>query len=145
MYLAHAYHSARDAAQAEFWYKQALDAGVLEAIGALANFYWQQGRFAEVEQVLLVGVAQNDPLAMRYLARLYMQRPEDGDRWAEVKDLLERSMKMGQVWSKNHLAFLLMKGRYGLSGIPRGVFLYLASIVDGIRLAHTKPDDRRFR
>jgi tetratricopeptide (TPR) repeat protein len=145
LYLASAYKREphADPSKTEYWYKAAYEKGALNSFSGLGTLYYRQGRYKEAEKVFAAGVARNDEVSMHWLARIYIQDRSHQHDFMEIKDLLERSMTLGQIRAKNQLAFLLMRGRYGMMGIPRGVFLYLSSLVDGFRVGLRNPDDRR--
>jgi len=141
LYLAHVFRRGelKSPKDAEKWHRAAYERGALPAAFGLGAHYYDAGNIAEAEKYFSEGVAHDDPRAMFWLARLY--RINFGNQKnAEVKNLLERSMALGHVRAKNRLAFLLMRGIYGISNVPRGVFLYVSSIVDGVRVANKDPD-----
>jgi TPR repeat protein len=132
-----------DPAKAERWYRAAYQKSVLNAFFGLGTLYYRQGRYEEAERVFAAGVARNDEVSMHWLARLYVRDRSQQHSFIEIKDLLERSMALGQIRAKNQLAFLLMQGRYGVASVPRGIFLYLSSLIEGFRVGLRDPDDRR--
>jgi uncharacterized protein len=145
LYLANAYKREQyaDPAKTELWYRAAYEKGALDAFAGLGITYFQQKKYEEAEKIFESGVTHNDGVSMYWLARVYIEDPRHKGRYSDIKNLFERSMALGQVRAKNQLAFLFMKGRYGIKNIPRGIFLYFSSAVDGFRVGLQDPDDRR--
>jgi len=145
LYLANAYKREphADLSKTEIWYRAAYEKDSLDSIAGLGITYFQQKKYEAAEKVFERGVAHNDGVSMYWLARIYVEDPKHKGRYSDIKDLFERSMMLGQVRAKNQLAFLLMRGRYGIGNIPRGIFLYFSSVVDGFRIGLRDPDDRR--
>lgn len=145
LYLAQTFQQGplADPGKTESWYRAAYEADSLNAVFGLGGFYYRENNYAEAEKVFREGASRGDGLSMYWSASVYTVAPGNTDRSHEIRDLLERSMRLGQVRAKNSLGFLFMKGRYGVRNIPRGVFLYLSSLVDGFRIGYKDPTSRR--
>jgi TPR repeat protein len=124
------------------WYRAAYERGSSSALFGLGSYYYRRENYGEAEKIFMDGVSKNDAVSMYWLASIYVVRHQDGKDF-EIKDLLERSAALGQIYAKNSLAFLLMKGRYGLRNIPRGIMLYFLSIIEGFKTGIRNPHDRR--
>lgn len=145
LYLANNYHRGprADLSKAEKWYRAAYEKGALNSFAGLGAIYFGQGNYAEAKKVFLNGVSRDDGVSMYWLAKIYLKEESHIDRNNEIKELLERAMSLGQIRAKNRLSFLMMGGRYGIKNIPRGIFLYFSSMVDGFRVGLRNPGDRR--
>jgi TPR repeat protein len=145
LYLATSYKRGphADQSKVERWYRAAYEKNALNAFSGLGTLYYGQGKYDLAEKIFVDGVSRNDAVSMYWLAKIYIEGPKLREKSDEIKHLLERSAAFGQVRAKNRLAFLLMRGRYGVTSIPRGVFLYFSSVVGGFRIALRDPEDRR--
>jgi len=143
VYLARAYGKAGDAKQAERWYQEAYARNSSAGLYGLGRMCVSNKNYEEATRIFLDGTLRNDGVSMLWLARLYLREPITQERSARIRELLEESTKQGQIRAMNKLAFLLMQGRYGARGIPRGVILYFRSIIDAFRVASRNTTDRR--
>jgi len=141
LYLAHVFERGelKNPKLAEEWHRTAYQHGALPGAFGLGSYHYDAGNLAAAERYFREGIIHNDPRSMYWLATLFRRHFGD-EKKAEVKNLLERSITLGHVRAKNSLSFLLMKGEYGLSSIPRGIFLYFSSLIDGFRVALKDPD-----
>lgn len=132
-----------DLEASERWLKQAHEKGSLAAALSLGGLYYRARNFEAAEQIFFEAAANDDGAAMYWLARIHMRPGNTEANYAEIRDLLQRAMAKGQVRAKNTLSFLLMKGRYGLKEVPRGLALYASSLIDAFRVGMRDPEDPR--
>lgn len=145
MYLGNLYQQGphADFSKAERWYRSAYKLGALNAIYALGSLYYRQRKYEEAEEIFADGVSRNDGPSLYWLASIYTVDPRHVGKSEEIRNLLERATALGQVHAKHNLGLLLMKGRYGIRHIPRGVFLFMCGAVDAFRVTLRDPDSRR--
>jgi TPR repeat protein len=145
LYLANHYHRGAhaDLEQAERWYRQAYERNAMNSFSGLGAICFSQARYREAEEIFMNGTLRGDGVSMYWLAEMYRRKFVCRRDKFDVKELLERSMSLGQIRAKNRLAVLLLRGTYGLKNVPRGVGLYFSSIIDGFRVGLRNPDDRR--
>ena len=137
------YGSNPDLSKSGTWYRAAYERGALDGIAGLGIHYLSQNRFEDADRVFTEGVNDNDSVSTYYLARSFVLNPKSRKSYQKIKELYERATDLGQVRSKNQLAFILMKGHLCFQNIARGVYLYFSSVVDGLRIAIRDPNDRR--
>lgn len=132
-----------DPVKAERWLIAAYERGSLNAALSLGGIYYRQGSFDLAEKMFTDGALNGNGAAMYWLARIYMRGRVTEEKYSKIKDLLEDATAQGQIRAKNSLAFLLMKGRYGIKNVPRGVYLYFSSLIDAFKVGVRNPDDPR--
>jgi TPR repeat protein len=126
LYLAQTYGAepGGDRAKAEKWYRLAYERGSSTALFALGSLYYRERNYDEAEKIFKDGASKNDGVSMYWLASTYVVDTRHTGKSAEIKELLERSMALGQVYAQHDLGLFLLKGRYGLKNIPRGLYLF---------------------
>jgi len=144
-YLGNTYKdgSYADPLKAERWLRAAYERGSLNAALSLGGIYYRQGNFDLAERMFEDAALNGDGTGMHWLAKIYMRGQVTEEKYSKIKDLLEDATAQGQIRAKNSLAFLLMRGRYGIKSVPRGIFLYFSSLIDAFKVGFRDPDDRR--
>lgn len=145
LYLAHAYQTGPNAnrEEAEKWFRAAYKDGASSAIFGLGGLYYREGNYLEAEKIFADGVSKNDGVSMYWLASIYLVDPRHQGKLAEVKELLERSIALGQVHARHGLGLLLLKGRYGIRNVPRGAYLFISGIISAAQVTWRDPTSRR--
>jgi TPR repeat protein len=128
-------------AEAERWLQRAEREGSDHGLIALGRLYLDAHDFASAEQVFKRGVAKDFLPASYWLAMVYLS--DKSNRLTEARRLLERASNAGHVYAKRDLALLLMKRRFGLTGVLRGTWLYFGAIKDGAIVASKDPSSDR--
>lgn len=128
---------------AQKWYRRAYDKMSATALLNLALTYSDQGNYDEAEALWKSGVAKGDGPSMFWLANLYLSNARYVEKKGQAIDLLEKASALGQIRAKHHLALILMKERYSIRGVMRGISLYVQTIAQGIRIAYRDPTSRR--
>jgi TPR repeat protein len=144
VYLAHAYRNGIgadvDPLRSREWFERAAAAGSLLASYELGWIYWDAKDYEKAHRVLSTGVVRGYPPAMYLSATMYVHGlgvPLDVER---AQELLEAAVAQGHVFAKRNLGVLLIKGRFGIWQIPRGILLVLSGIKDVLVLV---PRDRK--
>ena len=117
-----------DQAQAERWYRRALEGGCQQAQLRLGYIYTARGDLDRCEEVYQIGAGEHWAPAMYYLARTKQSQPKTPERLEEVRILLEQAAGQGDVGAQLELAHFLVRGRYGLHRIPAGIRLGLDAV-----------------
>lgn len=121
------YHSgtvvAADFDRAADYYHRAIGAGSWMATIAYARLLEEHGHFDDCETVLRDGVQLDFVPAYFWLARLRYERSTTRATCREIRPLLDYAAKQGHPGAKLTLARLMVKGRFGILAIPRGLRL----------------------
>lgn len=125
----------RDAAQA--WFRRAFEAGsdraLLEYGAALAS----RGQIAEAEKVYEAGWRRGFVPAVYRLIRLRLTPSLPAQDRLAWKAALEWAAEAGHPGARHLLAKYLLRGRFGVRGVPRGVRLACAQLA---AIARNDPD-----
>jgi TPR repeat protein len=119
----------QDLPGAEKWYAVAVEAGSVRGLHGLALAHKQQGRYEESLAELERAVELNYPPAMNSLAAMHFYGtgvPEDRDK---ARKIWRRGIKMGHFYSKKHLAWEYMRGKYGPLRIFEGLLLLMNAAI----------------
>lgn len=147
LYLGFAYTQKENfnQAKAENWYRAAREKGSLEGLRYLAKMYIRQRRYEEAEDLLNCGISNDDAVSMRLMAVIYLKdrRYSRLDCSSETRRLLNISASRGYVQSRKALAYLLIRGRFGIAGVLRGIIMYIHLFFLTVRIAARNPNDDR--
>jgi TPR repeat protein len=144
LYLANDYKKRpRDSDKAAELYRIAYQSGSSAALLNLALILYKSGKISDAERLWSEGVAKNDPPSMYWLAHLYLNDLSNVKKQAEAARLLEQANQLGQIRATILLAKMHLTGKYGVRGIPRGLLLFLQSIVSSFGVAYRDPRSRR--
>ncbi|SON58431.1 hypothetical protein HDIA_P0022 (plasmid) [Hartmannibacter diazotrophicus] len=145
IYLGEAYQRSqpKNLDAAEKWYRKAYENGAAMGLFALGLLHFQKNNYAEAETLFQEGAENDDELSMFWLAKIYAHNDNFDKNRYKIRLLLEKSASKGNVSAKSALAFSFMKGRYGLGNIPKGIWLYLSSLLEAAKIAIKNPDDPR--
>jgi TPR repeat protein len=105
--------------------------------------YYRKGRYIEAEKYFVEGASKQDAPSMYWLATLYLTQSNDAAKHAKARMLLEEAIRCGSVHAKHGLGLLYMKGQFGIKYVLRGLWLFLAGIVDAFRVTYRDPLSRR--
>ena len=149
VYLAHAYRNGIgtgvDPVRSREWFERAAAAGSLLASYELGWIHWGAKDYEKAHGVLSTGIARGYPPALYLSATMYADGqgvPVDVER---ARELLEVAVAHGHVFAKRNLGVLLIKGRFGLRQIPRGLLLWLSGIKDVLVLVPRDHKSERLR
>jgi len=132
-----------DYANAEKWNRAAYEKGHSStALFNLGTMYYSLRKLDLAEEIFFDGATKGNASCMYWLATLYFLY-KYLEKKQEIKSLLECAIKRGHVRSKHGLGRLLMKGHYGITNIPRGIYLYFSGMCESVRLADNDPSDPR--
>jgi len=125
--------------EAEKWLSLASESGNLEGKFYLAKLYWQQNKPGKVLALLDHCINDNYIPAIYRLAEFYEGGIIVDVDLDKAADLYERSMKYGHIFGENRYGRFLIRGRKGLSNIPRGFFYYVRSLFKLLSTASRDP------
>jgi hypothetical protein len=114
---------AADFDQAAVYYHRAIGAGSWMATIAYARLLAKHGHFEESENVLRDGVRLDFVPAYFWLAWLRYDRSPTRATCREIRPLLDYAAEQGHPGAKQTLGRLMVKGKFGIRAIPRGLKL----------------------
>jgi len=128
LFLGRAYQKARGASVdlklSEKWYRRALERGSKQASLYLGAIYWNQKDYAKSYEAFSTGAKMDYAPAIYWLGRHY----RDGlgvDRQPDKARLLfEQASAKGNLIAEGAVARLLVSGRFGFSGILKGLYRF---------------------
>jgi hypothetical protein len=127
----------KDESLAEYWYKRAWNAGCVDGGYYLAILYQNNGRLEEAFTAFKAGAEEYFTPSMNRLGLAYKNGLGVKKNLDLAKLTWETSSNLGHVFSRRHLAFLLISGRYGLSAIPVGFKLLASAVINGLQIYRT--------
>ena len=114
---------AADFDRAVDYYRRAIGAGSWMATIGYAHLLADHGHFDSCEAVLRDGVSSDFVPAYFWLAWLRYERSPTRATCREIRPLLEYAAEKGHPGAKQTLGRLLVKGKFGILSIPRGLGL----------------------
>ncbi|MGQ0589217.1 MAG: hypothetical protein ACT4N8_06760 [Sphingosinicella sp.] len=122
-------------------YYRAICAGSWLATIGYARLLAEHGDADESEAVLEDGVRQDFVPAYFWLARLRYDRSPTRATCREIRSLLDYAAKRGHPDAKQTLGRLMMKGKFGIFAIPRGLRLLFETMLPLPSPPETAPAD----
>lgn len=132
-YLAHAYRHGLlgepNAQQAEAWYSRAVEAGSIHALHELGTLYWNNLAFDKAFDTFSQAAARDFAPSMNWLGIMYYRGTGPRKNVQKAREFWERSIELGNIFSKKSLAMHFIVGHYGLNLIPRGICMWLSGLI----------------
>lgn len=125
---------------AETWYRRAHDNHAPSALCRLGGVLERMGNFDAAEEVFSTGIAAGDRLCIHHLGYLYMQAAFPRRDLNKARGLLAQAASNGNFIAARDLAYLLIKGHFGLLNRIRGVWMLLAWTPKAISRLAAVPD-----
>lgn len=116
----------RNIETARRWFERACDLGSLIGIFNLGCLNYSVKKYSEAEKLFIEGAERKYIPSVYWLARIYYDKPPGWGRLWEARILLEEAQSCGHIWARRELATLYIRGIYGLSLIPRGIWLFFS-------------------
>jgi TPR repeat protein len=107
--------------------------------------YFDAKEYGKARETFLIGAERDFAPSMHMLAMLYVRGDGVPVDTAKARDLLERGVAQGHIFSKRNLGALLMRGRFGAWQIVRGMFLFLTGFSDAVIVIFRDPHSDRLR
>jgi len=138
LYIAKSYVTAdlskENLLEAERWYRKAADQGSDFALYSLGKLYIKMGQSAEAKAISSSNSLRDYLPAIHELGRMYHYGIGGEKDLRLARSFLEKAAGRGHAFAKRELAGLLTSGSFGLGQVPRGLYLFVNSIVDMIRV-----------
>jgi uncharacterized protein len=123
--------------EAENWYREAASKGSDFALYSLGKLYMKAGESVKAKEIFASKALQDYLPAIHELGRMYHHGIGTEKDLTLAKRLLEKAAAQGHVFAMRELAGMLSRGGYGLLQVPRGLYLFIKSIVSMIRILKT--------
>jgi TPR repeat protein len=138
LYIARSYvtsnPSSENLLEAEKWYRKAADKGFDSALYSLGKRYIKVGRAADAKAIFCSNPLKDYLPAIHELGRMYHYGIGAEKDPILARRFLEKASARGHVFAKRELAIMLSRGNFGLLQVPRGLYLFVNSIVGMIRV-----------
>ena len=135
----------RDLPGARSWYKMAADAGSPEGLFYLGAFDLRHHRYREAVESLESAASRNYMPALHVLGLMYDAGDGVSIDHEKAHRCYEQAAGMGHLFAERAIAVALIKGRQGLTGRPKGVYLLLKAILTAFFLGLRDPESDRLR
>ncbi len=122
---------ALDLEQALQWYRRAVDAGSWPATIGYARILTKLGQHDRCDRFLSKNLDKGFVPAHFWLAWFRIKQDDSPKMYREIEPLLEYSANHGHLAAQRFYAIYMMRGKFGLRNIPRGVKL-LRKFISGI-------------
>jgi TPR repeat protein len=128
-YLARTYSSGLlpdpDSKLEELWYRRAADQGSIQAKYDLGALCREQKRYSEALELFESCAADGFAPSMNALAYMNFEGEGTNRNQKRAEELWKRAISLGNLLSKRNYGWRLVKGSYGIAGIPRGILLLI--------------------
>jgi len=111
------------------WFERAYNSGSTEAGLYLGIFHYKAGRYKEAENILKKGADEGDMSSMFWLALSYIQ---DGERYSQASELLEKASRMGHIHAQARLGRILIRRKVKGGSRVRGLSLFVHALVKAV-------------
>ena len=118
-----------DAATAEAWNRRAFEAGSMRGLLSYGRMLSDRGELALAEAVYRVGIQKDFVPSYYRLACLLLLKSQLREAYRSAQPLFERAVAGGSPLARWHYGKYLLKGRYGLSNIPRGHAMMIGLVI----------------
>lgn len=149
LYLGWNYQSGKvvgmDDAEAERWFKLAVERGQELASYYLGHHYLKMARYADAVAAFEQG-SKLDCMSSKYcLAMTILDGQANTIDIEKATQLLMAASAQGHVFAMRRLASMYFSGRFGLFARLHGVVLWVKAVISGLYYAAKAPDDERLR
>lgn len=146
VYLGYAFEKGlgveKDISTAMAWYERAAQQGSLLAKSYLAGLLVARGQYDEAQLMLSDTDLRDDPASMFWMATILLKKKTHID---DVLRILEEASRRGHIPSQRMLGGLLIHGYSGSKNIPKGVWLFIKSVLEAFSVAKQDPRNPRLR
>ncbi len=116
-----------DYRQAEIWYRRAADMGLIHATHALGGLYRSRKEYKKALAEFYLATSADFAPSMNCLGLMYLKGEGVTCDIQQARYWLERGSRFGHFFSKLNLSRLLLKGRFGISQVPRGLLIWFSA------------------
>ena len=120
----------QDLEKAEGWYRHVVHAGLPHGAHGLGLIHRMRNKYSEAMEEFEVGVQGSFAPSMNMLGLMYFNGEGVEKDILKAKKLWRRALDLGNLWSKQNLARACVSGKFGVSNILYGIFLFLSGTID---------------
>lgn len=135
----------QNSTKAEYWLRQSLDRGEMQASYYLGHLYSRLGRYEEANAAYEHGSAVGYSPSTYCLAMNILEGKPEPKNLERAKQLLETASNQGHAFALRSLASLYLSGQYGWLKIGYGLWLWLRAIARGVLITVRNVDDDNLR
>jgi TPR repeat protein len=147
LYIAHAYRTGiqgkPDLEKAEYWLLQDTNAGYTKSAYSLALVFRKQKKYLEAIKLCKGELLNSFAPALYLLGVMYKNGEGVSKNLRITRDCWENGASLGHLFSKRDLAFLLISGQFGFFQMARGVWIWLAALIEMPLVAFRNPSSDR--
>lgn len=149
VYLGGAYEDGiavlKNESQAENWYRRAMDGGSNLAVYYLGHLYLDKQDYLKAKEIFSYGDLKGYSPTTYRLAYMYLDGKGIPKDERKAFELFKKASDDGHVFAKRKLAGIYLSGKYGVTNIFKGFFLFLIAVKDVIALSIIDPHSDHIR
>jgi TPR repeat protein len=131
--------------EARRWYKKAAEAKSAEAIFYLGKLHFADKQYADALRHFEDATKQNYAPAIYRLGRMYELGKGVGIDERKAYEHFERAAQLGHLFAQRAIAGRMIKGSYGITKIPQGLYRLFKTLWDAAKVANKDEHDERIR
>jgi hypothetical protein len=128
-----------DLTQSAKWFQRASDDGCPYASYRLGRLYFTDRQYFYAKQYFERGVRDDYAPAICMMGFLYSQGLGVSKDWDKAREYLEKATAQGNLLAKGVLASLLIRRRWGLVQMVRGIYLFVAGFIETLLVNSNSP------
>jgi hypothetical protein len=125
------------------WYKKAAENGSSLGQFYLGSLYAREKNYQQAVDMLNKAAAQNYMPAMYRLGQMYDAGEGVAPDRKKALEYIEQAAEMGHLFAQRNIAGRMIKGDYGITKIPQGLYQFVKILWDVVRIAHHDEHDER--
>jgi TPR repeat protein len=129
----------------ESWLRRAMVAGSALASFHLGMLYKEKNNLNGAFEAFSFGADHNFAASMYRLGVIYRRGYGVAPNREKARELWKKAASYGHAFAMRNLAFCMISGECGISMVPRGVMLWLSSILSVIRISAKDPQSYLIR
>lgn len=134
----------RNTDEAGQWYKKAAESGSPPGQFYLGTFYfYEEKNYQQAVVMLSKAAAQNYMPAIYRLGQMYDVGEGVAPDQKKALEYIEQAAELGHLFAQRNIAGRMIKGDYGITKIPQGLYRFVKILWAGVRIAHHDEHDER--
>lgn len=131
--------------EARRWYKRAAETKSAEAIFYLGKLDFADKQYADALHHFGEAAKQNYSPAIYRLGRMYELGKGIAVDEQKAYEHFERAAQLGHLYARRAVAGRMIRGRYGITKIPQGLYRLFKTLWDAAKVANKDEHDERLR
>ncbi len=129
--------------EAEKWLVMAKQRGSIKAIYLLGILEYKKGDIEKALAYFQEAGEKGYSAAIYQMGKMYYFGSGVDQDLEKAFDLFDRAARMEHVFARRQKAILLMKGYKGILSVPKGIFLFITSVIHTLKVAINDPYDEK--